>query len=262
MRSCLCAHCCTGDRASRRTVQVVFEKAIYLVRLRRHRQARRYTLRIDAASRQVVLTMPPRGSLKEAKEFAQKHGAWIACAAQAAAGGGAVCARRRSAAARKPAPHSPSAWGARHGVDRAKTVTAMACFASPANHLMSTAGSTISSSARRCAISRRRAAAMPTCSACRIKRVAVRDQTSRWGSCSRHRRVVVLLAARSGAALRARLSRRARGRTSDRLNHSPRFWRMVETSIPNVERAKVWLEVHGADLHRFGLPAARTAGDI
>src|SRR5258708_34589172 len=59
-------------------VQVVFDKAIYLVRLRRHRQARRYTLRIDAASREVVLTMPPRGSVKEAKEFAQKHGGWIA----------------------------------------------------------------------------------------------------------------------------------------------------------------------------------------
>src|SRR5262249_30747224 len=27
---------------------------------------------------EVVLTMPPRGSLKEAKEFAQKHGGWIA----------------------------------------------------------------------------------------------------------------------------------------------------------------------------------------
>src|SRR5262245_52118190 len=59
-------------------VQVVFDRAVYLVQVRRHRQARRYTLRIDAASRDVVLTMPPRGSLKEAKEFAQKHGAWIA----------------------------------------------------------------------------------------------------------------------------------------------------------------------------------------
>src|SRR5712675_972634 len=58
-------------------VQVVFDKAIYLVRLRRHRQARRYTLRIDAPSREVVLTMPPRGSVRQAREFAQKHGAWI-----------------------------------------------------------------------------------------------------------------------------------------------------------------------------------------
>src|SRR2546423_13071519 len=55
-------------------VQVVFDKAIYLLRLRRHRPARRYTLRIDAAAREEVLTMPPRGSLKEAKEIAQKHG--------------------------------------------------------------------------------------------------------------------------------------------------------------------------------------------
>src|SRR5438552_9899038 len=59
-------------------LQVVFDQAIYPVRLRRHRQARRYTLRIDAALREVVLTMPPRGSLKEAKEFAEKHGGWIA----------------------------------------------------------------------------------------------------------------------------------------------------------------------------------------
>src|SRR6201987_4544468 len=59
-------------------VQVVFDKAIYLVRLRRHRQARRYTLRIDAALREVVLTMPPRGSVHEARDFAQQHGGWIA----------------------------------------------------------------------------------------------------------------------------------------------------------------------------------------
>src|SRR5204863_3792503 len=60
------------------TIPIVFDQAIYLVRIRRHRQARRYTLRIHAGTREVILTMPPRGSLKEAKEFAQKHGGWIA----------------------------------------------------------------------------------------------------------------------------------------------------------------------------------------
>src|ERR1700751_5026641 len=59
-------------------IEIFFERSVYLVRMRRHRQARRYTLRIDAAAREVVLTIPPRGSLKEAKEFAQKHGGWIA----------------------------------------------------------------------------------------------------------------------------------------------------------------------------------------
>jgi hypothetical protein len=59
-------------------LEIFFGRAVYLVRLRRHRQARRYTLRIHNATREVVLTMPPRGSLKEAQDFAQKHGGWIA----------------------------------------------------------------------------------------------------------------------------------------------------------------------------------------
>src|SRR5947207_1118133 len=59
-------------------VAVHFDGETYLVHVRRHRQARRYTLRIHAPSREVVLTMPPRGSVRQAREFAQKHGAWIA----------------------------------------------------------------------------------------------------------------------------------------------------------------------------------------
>src|ERR1051325_2951934 len=46
-------------------IEIIFDRAIY-------------TLRIDAISREVVLTIPPRGSVKEAREFAQKHGGWIA----------------------------------------------------------------------------------------------------------------------------------------------------------------------------------------
>ncbi|MFZ0372299.1 MAG: metal-dependent hydrolase, partial [Xanthobacteraceae bacterium] len=56
------------------TIEVAFDTMVYPVRLRRHRQARRYTLRIQAATREVVLTMPPRGTLREARAFARKHG--------------------------------------------------------------------------------------------------------------------------------------------------------------------------------------------
>src|ERR1700755_3706484 len=59
-------------------ITVDFDGEIFVVRVRRHAQARRYPLRIHAAMRDVVLTMPPRGSLKQAREFAQKHGGWIA----------------------------------------------------------------------------------------------------------------------------------------------------------------------------------------
>ncbi|MFZ0073250.1 MAG: YgjP-like metallopeptidase domain-containing protein, partial [Xanthobacteraceae bacterium] len=60
------------------TIEVAFDRATYLVRLRRNRSARRYTLRIQAATREVLLTMPLRGSLADAKAFAQKNGGWIA----------------------------------------------------------------------------------------------------------------------------------------------------------------------------------------
>src|SRR5689334_17684682 len=59
-------------------IEIVYDRAIYAVRLRRHRQARRYTLRIDAACREAVLTIPSRGNLREARDFANKHGGWIA----------------------------------------------------------------------------------------------------------------------------------------------------------------------------------------
>jgi len=59
-------------------IEVVCDGAVHLVRLRRHRQARRYTLRVVAVTREAVLTIPPRGSFREAREFAEKHGAWIA----------------------------------------------------------------------------------------------------------------------------------------------------------------------------------------
>ncbi len=60
------------------TFQIVFDRDIYLISVRRHRRARRYTLRIHSATREVILTMPTRGSVREAKAFAQKHGGWIA----------------------------------------------------------------------------------------------------------------------------------------------------------------------------------------
>src|SRR5262245_37346567 len=59
-------------------IEIAFDGTVYPVQLRRHRQARRYTLRIQAATRNVVLTMPLRGSLREARAFAERNGGWIA----------------------------------------------------------------------------------------------------------------------------------------------------------------------------------------
>src|SRR2546429_8958472 len=56
------------------TLLVKHGSQIYSIRPRRHRRARRYTLRIHPSDREAILTMPPRGTIADAKDFAQRHG--------------------------------------------------------------------------------------------------------------------------------------------------------------------------------------------
>jgi hypothetical protein len=60
------------------TILVKHGSQVFAVRVRRHRRARRYTLRIHPTDREAILTMPPRGLIAEAREFAKLHGGWIA----------------------------------------------------------------------------------------------------------------------------------------------------------------------------------------
>jgi len=91
-----------------------------------------------------------------------------------------------------------------------------------------------------------------SCLGVTIKRITVRDQSSRWGSCSRTGvlsyswRLILAppfvldyLAAHEVAHLAE-------------LNHSPRFWRLVRGLSPEFKRAKTWLVTHGSELHRYG----------
>jgi predicted metal-dependent hydrolase len=91
----------------------------------------------------------------------------------------------------------------------------------------------------------------------KLRRISLRDQSSRWGSCSNTGvlsfswRLVLAppfvldyLAAHEAAHL-------------VELNHSPRFWRLVGRICPEHQRAKLWLDRHGADLHRYGAPLER-----
>ncbi len=234
-------------------IDVVFDKAIYLVRLRRHRQARRYTLRIHAATREVVLTMPPRGTLKEARDFAEKHGGWIA----------ARLGRLPEAA---PFCHGSivPVRGVAHRLVHRRTSRGtvwieaidgerLLCVAGDMPHVDRRVTDFLKREAKADleAASRRYAEQLGV----RARRITVRDQTSRWGSCSTTGvlsyswRLILAppfvldyLAAHEVAHLRE-------------MNHSPRFWRLVAGLCPSMLRAKRWLDVHGTDLHRYGLPA-------
>ena len=233
-------------------ISITFEREIYLVRVRRHRQARRYTLRIHSVTREVVLTMPPRGSLKQAREFAQKHGGWIAA---------------RLGRLPEPVPFADGTLVPLRGVDHriahrhGQRGTVWVDNAS-GERLLRVAGAA-PHIARRVtdflkrevkadleAASRRAAEALGVT----VKRVSIRDPSSRWGSCSTTGGlsyswrlifappfVLDYLAAHEVAHL-------------VEMNHSPRFWRIVERICPHVARAKAWLDAHGADLHRYGAP--------
>ncbi|MES1991804.1 MAG: SprT family zinc-dependent metalloprotease [Pseudomonadota bacterium] len=86
----------------------------------------------------------------------------------------------------------------------------------------------------------------------RPARITMRDQTSRWGSCSPSRalsfswrlimapsHVLDYVAAHEVAHLR-------------HMNHGRHFWALVEKALPNYKTATHWLEVNGPGLHRYG----------
>ncbi len=241
-------------------IEVFFERAVYLVRLRRHRQARRYTLRIDAASREVVLTMPPRGSVREARDFAQKHGGWIA-----------VRFKRLPEAAPfahgievplRGVPHRIVHRRGERGTVWTETDergNRRLCVAGEPPHVDRRIADFLKREARRDleAASRSYAGRLGV----KITRISVRDQSSRWGSCSNSG--VLSFSWRLILAPSFVLDYLAAHEVAHlvELNHSPRFWRLVTRLYPDARRAKVWLDRHGTDLHRYGLPERRGGAD-
>jgi len=233
-------------------IQVVFDQAVYLVRVRRHRQARRYTLRIQAATREVILTMPPRGSLREAKEFAQRHGGWIATRLgrlpKAAPFADGVVMPLRGVEHR--IAHRPKVRGT-VWIENSQGGELLLCVSGGAPHL----DRRVNDYLRREALhdleiaSRRAAEALGVT----IRRISVRDQSSRWGSCSSTG--VLSYSWRLILAPTYVLEYLAVHEVAHlvEMNHSPRFWRLVHKLCAEVNRAKIWLDTHGADLHRYGL---------
>jgi len=240
--------------AEPQSIEIAFDLLVYVVRVRRHRQARRYTLRIDAASREVVLTIPPRGSLKEAREFAQKHGAWIAARLkrlpQATPFAPGVVVPLRGVQHR--IVHRRGARGT-VWTEQDESGERLICVAGEAPHHNRRIADFLKREAQHdlVAASRRYAQELGVA----IKRISVRDQSSRWGSCSNSG--VLSFSWRLILAPPFVLNYLAAHEVAHlvELNHSPRFWRLVKRLNPDCEHAKAWLETHGTDLHRYGAAA-------
>ncbi len=222
------------------------------VALRRSRRAQRYTLRLVPGGH-FVLTMPERGSEARAVAFARAQAGWI---------------RTRMDRLIEPVPFEPGAVipvrdtpheirlaGTRRGLirlDEGQGHQGRPVIVVPGDprHLSRRLNDWLKAQARadlEAAALRHAAAAGVS-----IARVSVRDQVSRWGSCSANG--ALSFSWRLILAPPMVLDYLAAHEVTHRLemNHSARFWRHLRRLAPHTDSAEAWLKRHGASLHRYG----------
>lgn len=222
------------------------------VEVRRHPGARRLTLRVSRTRRSVIVTIPLQCNLAEAGSFLDRHIDWV---------------RERLDSLPDPVPFQHGAAmplrGEPHmivftGAMRTRIVSVETTTGhrpeihvpgprelAPAR-LKRWLFEEAKNDLERCvSVHARRLDLKP-------KRIAVRDQVSRWGSCSTTGllsfswrlvlappHILDYVAAHEVAHLAE-------------MNHGPRFWALVRQTMPQLESAKRWLQVYGLDLHRYG----------
>ncbi len=240
-----------GRQADPDHLDVAHQGLTYRVALRRSALARRYTLRVRSAERDVVLTVPMRGSLRAAREFAASHAGWIAA---------------RIARLPQGRPFAPGASIPFRGVEhRLAHETALrgtvrietAADGAPVivvPSLREHFARRLTDFLKRQARHDLEAAAFAHAGrlGVTLKRISIKDTTSRWGSCSA--KGVLSFSWRLILAPPHVLGYLAAHETAHRveMNHSSRYWKLLHSISPDVDRAEAWLKRHGAELHLYG----------
>src|SRR6202166_4769828 len=163
------------------TLLVKHGSQIYSGPLRRHRRPRRHTLRHHPSDREAILTMRPRGPIADARDFAQRHGGWIA----------ARLGRLPKAAPFLPGTVVPLRGVAHRIVHRAgsrgtvwteirDSGERILCVAGAAEHIERRLHDYLNREARKDLNKAPSAYALAL--GVRVNRLSIRDQSSRWGS--------------------------------------------------------------------------------
>lgn len=225
----------------------------FTVLYRRNPLAKRYRLYLDAAG-QPRVTIPRRGTLKDARVFAANHRAWIL----------AQLEKRR--ARREAGKHWSSGTevlfrGERHplrfeaiGEQRfVHLATERIPLESAVEQGTPAVRIAIESQLRALAENELPGRVRELSSALRcagVVRVSIRNQRSRWGSCSRRGTVslnwrLIQLPAfvRDYIIIHELMHLRE-------MNHSARFWKHVEEACPNYREAELWLKTNPGLLTR------------
>lgn len=227
------------------------------VEVRRHPGARRMTLRVSRTRRAVIVTIPVQCDLEEAGSFLHRNIVWV---------------RERLAAMPEPVAFVDGAIvplrGSNHrlvfrGKQRGEApVRELPGLSFPELHicgdaehaprrlsdwLIAEARIDLDGSVLRHA---RTLGLKPV-------RISVKDQSSRWGSCSTTG--VLSFSWRLILAPPAILDYVAAHEVAHlrEMNHGPNFWKIVKRLVPQLDEARRWLQVHGMDLHRYGTAPRR-----
>ncbi|MGE0363265.1 MAG: M48 family metallopeptidase [Vicinamibacterales bacterium] len=218
------------------------------IRFLRRRGTRRYILRV-VADGSLRVTLPWWGSQREARAFVASQAGWIA--------------RQRARQAAVAATTTSRHWPPGHAVLIDGVPHPIAVDTAPATPAVCCAGESLGEVPEEGDLRplvegwlRRRAARdlpaelqrLAGAHAVTVTRIAVRNQQSRWGSCSRRgaislnwRLVQVPPFVREYVLVHELMHRRE-------LNHSARFWRHVAAAVPRYVEARRWLRTEGQTL--------------
>ena len=224
------------------------------VEVRRHAGARRLTLRVSRTRRAVIVTLPLQCDLGEAGSFLNRNIDWV---------------RARLDSLPQPVQFSDGAFMPLRGETHRLVFTGVKSrnaqgvvvrkSASPFPELH--VSGALEHAPRRLtdwlaaqakADLATRAGQHAQALNVKPKRIAVRDQASRWGSCSTTK--VLSFSWRLIMAPPAILDYVAAHEVAHlrEMNHGTKFWALVRQIYPDLDNAKRWLQIYGLDLHRYG----------
>lgn len=213
-------------------------------------RARRYRLGLDRSGNP-RLTIPRRGSLSEAQRFAQQHVAWL----------------QRQIARRAVVQRRQAEYAAGTAILFRGELCSYQVIESTAGPVLRFAGATVpisrslheDSAACRVAVLRwlralaarelpARTRELASLHGLDVARVSVRNQRTRWGSCS-NRRIISLNwrlvqapeFVRDYILLHELMHLRE-------MNHSKRYWKLVADAVPDYQKAEAWLKAHNGIL--------------
>lgn len=241
-------------RGSRGTVRAKREllkidgKSVEVI-LRADPRARRFIVKVDPATGQVVVVSPTSRSLERALDFARGEKNWIA--GRLANVPPPVRLASGSEILFRGVPHQIRAGSGRRcpvWIDRDALRPTFRVEGQP-EHTARRLVDWLKREARRRIDERVAEYALQL--GVKPKRITIRDTSSRWGSCSSTRTlsfswrlilappsVLEYVVAHEVAHLRE-------------LNHGPRFWSLVEMLVTDVDKSQKWLSDNGTLLHRY-----------